>query len=623
MKLMAQRAFLSLVAATHATIERTETFVREERARCRPFAVSLSLPEFSSMRMWSCLRRRIVATLPVAPILLVLSSLSAAVALLAAYPRNLQVLPIVSAAVERTQYHAPRKARPPAPRPLFGEHFTDIHEHYIIGRKLGSGNFAKVVLGTSKRDLPQWKLKAGDGVAIKVVKKPTTSHAAAERVQMLRAEVEILRSMRHPNIVQLYEFFESETKLYLVMELLTGGELFDRIVGLGRYSEEDARYFTFKLLNAVLYLHDRNICHRDLKPENILLETKSPNSELKITDFGLSKIQAISEDLLMTTRCGTPGYVAPEVLSEDLSQGLLRRYGAACDMWSVGVIVYILLCAAPPFYGKTDAEMNKRIKTGHYRFPEKYWAHVSADAKDFISRLLCVDPTRRMSASEALQHNWMVQIGIHTNDLFNMQGYHGVPVMQARFDEFNHERRSMTRRHLAFLAYDQSTMFSLPITEVCSVQPVRAHEEMAESDHSILLSISNGKQVQFDGFWEREGCLELLQACGRFLKHQLVVEPAEAPTAEQPATAIAAAQPPASADTSSAPTGGSETNSGQRGGSGTATDIVAAIEALDTASWAKTADVCEHATSGSFSRPADGCPIEKSIREEPHEQPAQ
>jgi len=279
--------------------------------------------------------------------------------------------------------------------------------------------------------------------------------------------------------------------------------------------------------------------------------------------------------------------------------------------------------------------------------------------QDFISRLLCVDPTRRMSASEALQHNWMVQIGIHTNDLFNMQGYHGVPVMQARFDEFNHERRSMTRSqlamqeilglpedeeslhhfrcshvdktghlvvtpgHLAFLAYDQSTMFSLPITEVCSVQPVRAHEEMAESDHSILLSISNGKQVQFDGFWEREGCLELLQACGRFLKHQLVVEPAEAPTAEQPATAIAAAQPPASADTSSAPTGGSETNSGQRGGSGTATDIVAAIEALDTASWAKTADVCEHATSGSFSRPADGCPIEKSIREEPHEQPAQ
>ena len=245
-------------------------------------------------------------------------------------------------------------------RPLFGDSFTDVNEKYALGRRLGSGNFAKVVLGTCKSELPQWKLKVGDQVAIKVVKKPMSGHAMAERVAMLRAEVDILRSIRHPNIVQLFEVYETTTKLYLVMELLTGGELFDRIVGLGkcaprvgvrrdersidrkdtkgvgwsgrghwlqvargearpalrslppaplpstppaplppaplppvpyasavlgdsaewspsrhpRYSEEYARYFTFKLLNAVLYLHDRNICHRDLKPENILLATK-------------------------------------------------------------------------------------------------------------------------------------------------------------------------------------------------------------------------------------------------------------------------------------------------------------------------------------------------------------
>ena len=139
---------------------------------------------------------------------------------------------------------------------------------------------------------------------------------------------------------------------------------------MGKYSEENARYFTFKLLNAVLYLHDLNICHRDLKPENILLGSKAPDAELKISDFGLSKIVALSHDFLMTTRCGTPvsahsrsarggdrrrtrprgaqGYVAPEVLSREVSGGELRKYGTSCDMWSVGVIVYILLCGDLP-----------------------------------------------------------------------------------------------------------------------------------------------------------------------------------------------------------------------------------------------------------------------------------
>ena len=191
--------------------------------------------------------------------------------------------------------------------PLFGETFTDVGQDYSLGKRLGSGNFAKVVLGELKRAQPQWKLKAGDAVAIKVVKKPS-SRKAIERVQMLKAEVEILRSIHHPNIVRLFEIYESPARLYLVMELLTGGELFDRIVGLGKYSEEDARYFTFKLLNAVLYLHDREICHRDLKPENILLASKSSDAELKITDFGLSKIVALVPDAMMSTRCGTPGY---------------------------------------------------------------------------------------------------------------------------------------------------------------------------------------------------------------------------------------------------------------------------------------------------------------------------
>ena len=237
----------------------------------------------------------------------------------------------------RNARHVELRAGSVAARSRTGEaalrdHFTDPTEYYTIGRKLGTGNFAKVVLATLKADrgVAATKLKAGQEVAIKVMKKPS-SRSAVERLAMLRAEVEILRSMNHPNVVTLYEVFESQTKLYLVMELLTGGELFDRIVGMGKYSEEDARYFTFKLLNAVLYLHDRQICHRDLKPENILLASQEENAELKISDFGLSKVAA-SDELLMSTRCGTPGYVAPEVLTQERGSGG-RRYGTACDMW--------------------------------------------------------------------------------------------------------------------------------------------------------------------------------------------------------------------------------------------------------------------------------------------------
>ena len=171
----------------------------------------------------------------------------------------------------------------------------------------------------------------------------------------------------------------------------------------------------------MLYLHDRNICHRDLKPENILLATADPDAELKIADFGLSKVaSSLPEDFLMTTRCGTPGYIAPEVLAQEVTDGELRRYGTSCDMWSVGVIVYILLSASPPFHGKTDAEMNRKIQQGIYRFPGRFWGHISQAAKDFISRLLTVDPARRMAAAEALQHDWIVSIGTHTNDLFSL-----------------------------------------------------------------------------------------------------------------------------------------------------------------------------------------------------------
>ena len=201
----------------------------------------------------------------------------------------------------------------------------------------------------------------------------------------------------------------------------------------------------------------------------------------------------------------------------------LRKYGTSCDMWSVGVIVYILLSAAPPFYGKTDAEMNRRIKLGMFKFPDKYWAHVSQLSKDFIGRLLTVDPNRRMSASEALQHDWIVSIGLHTSDLFAFD-LKGVPVMQARFGEVIRERRGeakshqgvrellalpedeeelhhfrcshanrtghllLTPAHIGFLAYDQSTMFSLPIAEINSLRASPPRTPVASPCSSAMCS---------------------------------------------------------------------------------------------------------------------------------------
>ncbi|KAJ1630386.1 kinase-like domain-containing protein [Pavlovales sp. CCMP2436] len=227
---------------------------------------------------------------------------------------------------------------------MFCERYTDVESLYTVGRKLGVGNFAKVVQASCNFAMPQHGLKVGAQVAIKIVKKPP--RVSTDKVDMLHAEIDVLRTIEHPNLVRLYDVHETAAKLYLVMELCTGGELFDKIVTLGKYTEEDARYFTFKLLNAVLYLHDKHIVHRDLKPENILLSSPRPDAELKITDFGLSRITGNAtttdrKEQMLHTRCGTPGYAAPEVLGG-------RNYGPACDMWAVGTIVHILLCAYPP-----------------------------------------------------------------------------------------------------------------------------------------------------------------------------------------------------------------------------------------------------------------------------------
>ncbi|XP_026532003.1 calcium/calmodulin-dependent protein kinase type 1B isoform X2 [Pseudonaja textilis] len=181
------------------------------------------------------------------------------------------------------------------------------------------------------------------------------------------------------------------------MQLVTGGELFDRIIERGYYTEKDASQLIRQVLEAVNYLHDLGIVHRDLKPENLLYATPFEDAKIMITDFGLSKIEA---DGIMSTACGTPGYVAPEILEQ-------KAYGKAVDSWALGVISYILLCGYPPFYDENDSELFNQILKAEYEFDSPYWDDISESAKDFIRHLLERDPEKRFTCEQALQHPWI------------------------------------------------------------------------------------------------------------------------------------------------------------------------------------------------------------------------
>jgi calcium-dependent protein kinase len=212
------------------------------------------------------------------------------------------------------------------------------------------------------------------------------------KIEVLKREIEILREVHHPNIIRLIDIFEDQKYLHLITELCTGGELFDRIIAKtnsaeGHFSERDAAKLIRDILDAIAYCHDvKQIVHRDLKPENFLFLTPADDSPIKIIDFGLSRHD--TQNLgVMKTKVGTPYYVAPEVLK--------REYTKSCDVWSIGVITYILLCGYPPFYGDSDNEIFESVRIGRYDFPSPEWDDISRDAKDFIDSLLKKNPADR------------------------------------------------------------------------------------------------------------------------------------------------------------------------------------------------------------------------------------
>lgn len=253
--------------------------------------------------------------------------------------------------------------------------------------------------------------KGGFSVVYEVIDKTTKKrHAAKEIIKAslkpedeigLKQEIDILQSLNHPHIVKFVDFFDEKDHYYVVLELLEGGELFDRIVQKACYNEKEARDLVRVLLGALKYIHDLGVVHRDLKPENLLMADAVNDSNVKLADFGFAKR---AEGFTLTTQCGSPGYVAPEILNA-------VKYGKPSDMWSAGVICYILLGGYPPFHDDRDQRaLFRKIKKGQYEFHVEYWAHVSDEAKDLIRGLLTVDMMERLTVDQALNHPWVIII---------------------------------------------------------------------------------------------------------------------------------------------------------------------------------------------------------------------
>uniref|UniRef100_A0A8C8HB71 calcium/calmodulin-dependent protein kinase n=1 Tax=Oncorhynchus tshawytscha TaxID=74940 RepID=A0A8C8HB71_ONCTS len=270
--------------------------------------------------------------------------------------------------------------------------FTDEYQLY---EELGKGAFSVVRRCVKK--------SSGQEFAAKII---NTKKLSARDHQKLDREARICRLLKHSNIVRLHDSISEEGFHYLVFDLVTGGELFEDIVAREYYSEADASQCINQILESVQHIHQHDIVHRDLKPENLLLASKMKGAAVKLADFGLA-IEVQGDQQAWFGFAGTPGYLSPEVLRKD-------PYGKPVDIWACGVILYILLVGYPPFWDEDQHKLYQQIKAGAYDFPSPEWDTVTPEAKNLINQMLTINPSKRITADQALKHPWIC-VSTHTN----------------------------------------------------------------------------------------------------------------------------------------------------------------------------------------------------------------
>lgn len=271
---------------------------------------------------------------------------------------------------------------------LESENYLDIHEHYRFLKVIGHGQFGVVRVAVSLHNLK------GQRFAVKTIPKSKLTRD----VQMMLNELDILQSADHPNIIKLYETYEDSLYLHMVMELCSGGSILEHLMQQTALSEATVADIMTKLCLAVNHLHQLHICHRDVKPENCLYLSNEPGAELKLVDFGLSVKFGQDNIEKMSSLVGTPYYMAPEVIR--------GNYRKECDVWSLGIIMYLLLSGRQPFASSSLQELYQKVIAAEYDFNGEEWTQISDSAKDLISNILLVEPHRRLTIQQMFNHNW-------------------------------------------------------------------------------------------------------------------------------------------------------------------------------------------------------------------------
>jgi calcium-dependent protein kinase len=290
----------------------------------------------------------------------------------------------------------------PEIRVNFGISKENIHNIYLFGATIGQGYFSKVKEAKKKSTLKDETSR----YAIKIIKKKQIEKRL--RDDFLN-ELSILSILDHPNVIKLHETYEDENSYYLVMEHLSGGDVFHRIDKMERLDERFIARVLYKIISAINYCHSIGVVHRDIKPDNILFSDESEQAEVKIIDYGLGKKFSSQYSDLMHSFIGTPYFVAPEVINQE--------YNSNCDMWSIGATAYMLFTGTPPFNGICRTQVLNGISKKEADFTPSRWGHVSEEALDFVKKLLIKDPRKRMTSQTSLKHNFFNKINLEVHDI--------------------------------------------------------------------------------------------------------------------------------------------------------------------------------------------------------------